>query len=90
MADSIILKIIANSNALTLKSSDNDTTATGNIYKGVELVPGSGSVAGMFGMYKMTTATVAAELCLNDAIATTATTRRICSTYSNYVTYTDA
>ena len=89
MADSIILKIIANSNALSLSKDDNDTTATGNIYKGVELYPGDGISVGMFGMYRMTTATVPSELCLNDAIAIV-TTRRICSTYSNYVTYADA
>ena len=70
-----------------MKSSDNDSTGTGT-YMGVELVPGSGGAAGMFGMYKMTDATVAAELCLNDAILTATT--RICSTYSHYVTYADA
>ena len=88
VADSIILKIIANSNALTLKSSDNDSTGTGT-YMGVELVPGSGSAKGMFGMFEMVDVTAAVELCLN-ALNTTATTRRICSTYSNYVTYTEA
>ena len=85
--DTLIVKIIANSNALSLNNDDNDTTATGNIYKGVELYPGEGIDVGMFGMYRMTT--VPSELCLNDAIAT-GTTRRICSTYSNYVTYADA
>ena len=74
---------------MSLSKDDHDTTATGNIYKGVELYPGDDINVGMFGMYRMTTATVASELCLNDAI-TTASSRRICSTYSNYVTYADA
>ena len=38
--DTLIVKIIANSNALSLSNNDNDTTATGNIYRGVELYPG--------------------------------------------------
>ena len=53
-ADSLIVKIIANSNALTLNNDDKDSSTTaGNLYKGVELYPSSdasGAAKGMFGM----------------------------------------
>ena len=73
---------------MQLDNDDNDTTASGNIYKGVELYPGAndGSTVGMFGMDF--TAAAATDLCLHAAIATPG--KRICSTYSNYVDYTDA
>ena len=89
--DSLILKIIANSNALSLSNDDNDTTASGNIYKGVELYPPADtSTAGMFGMVKFPTTTPATtptkdHLCLSKDGG-----KRMCSTYSRYVTYKEA
>ena len=50
-ADSLILKIIANSNALTLNNDDKDSSTTaGNIYNGVELYPSTTGAVGFFGM----------------------------------------
>ena len=67
-----------------MDNDDNDTTASGNIYKGVEIYPGDDSSAvGMFGMDFNAGATT--ELCLAAAAG-----ERICSTYSSYVDYTDA
>ena len=69
---------------MSISNDDNDTTATGNIYKGVELYPGNGAdTVGMFGMDWATTS--GATLCLHAAAG-----KRICSTYSNYVDYTAA
>ena len=68
---------------MSLNINDSDTTATGNIYKGVELYPGDGINVGMFGMDK--TITAANDLCL-----ATEGGERICSTYPNYVDYSDA
>ena len=85
-ADTVILKIIANSNALQLDNDDSDTTASGNIYKGVELYPGDGTVPGFFGMYK--DFSTSDDLCLHSAADFGG--KRICSTYSNYVDYAEA
>ena len=68
---------------MQLDNDDNDTTASGNIYKGVELYPGDGTDPGFFGMYK--DLSTSADLCLGDTGG-----ERICSTYSRYVDYTDA
>lgn len=53
-ADTLILKIIANSNALSLNNDDKDSsTAAGNLYKGVELYPSGPSSTGAVGMFGM-------------------------------------
>ena len=81
--DSVILKMIANSNAISL--DDVDDTGS-DVYKGVELYPGASGTSGMFGMYEEGADNT--TLCL--ATKAAAAGERICSTYSNYVTFTEA
>ena len=44
--------MLANKNAISLSSSDLDTSVTAetNVYQGVELYPSDDSIKGMFGM----------------------------------------
>ena len=56
-----------------MDANDNDTTATGNIYKGIEVYPG---------LFGNTAATATAEYCQGDS-------KRICSSYSRHVSYAD-
>ena len=90
-ADSLILKIIANSNALSLNNDDKDSSTTsGNIYNGVELYPSTSTAFGFFGMAKLSgTGDTQDNLCkvLKDDGTTYAA---ICSTYSINVTYSEA
>ena len=86
----LIFKMLANKNAITLNLNDLDTSVAveTNVYKGVELFPSIVGTPGMFGMDGLTNAFSTSELlCLADS-ANPVT--RICSTYSKYVSYLDA
>ena len=82
------MKILANSNALSLNSVDKDSSiiTENNVYKGVEIYPSISTNVGMFGMKAISGSPNAAELCIGDI----GDSARICSTYSNYVNYLEA